>query len=271
MSLRTEYLGEELGGLYELSAEREPQIREAWTIVDVLELIGFSDKEGNFTLISDGSYGYYVLLCTDLDYSIERCLQKLEFEQQDYEDLWVRKIGGDQLTHVRMAGIFNILIKDMISCIGYSYYRIHQLSISVENDLPTPPPPLTSYAYKFIPDLTRSSIENRKPDEFLGVLYKGFCEPFRNSKIGGTACNSLIGDISWLRHHFSGHDLEIPGDPEKLPRGKIKKAEKILNVYAINRSLTHEIDVIIFKYNLLKSVAACLTDICDELGKIPLE
>ena len=90
MSLRTEDLGEELGGLYGLSDEKEPQIREAWTITDVLELIGFSDKEGNFTAIGDGSDGYYIILSTNLDSTTERCLQKLGFEQQDCEDIWVR-------------------------------------------------------------------------------------------------------------------------------------------------------------------------------------
>ncbi|HEW91756.1 MAG TPA: hypothetical protein ENF81_04360 [Thermotogaceae bacterium] len=257
-------LREEFSEMYRPYEDEEPLKRRVWSIEEIFSLLGCSLEEINIVEIGDGSYGYSVVLCTNLDKTIEILLKKLGYEQQGYEDLWVKEITDTTppVRETRLAGVMKVLIENLIDELGYKYKRLHQMCLKIQEGLA---PDLTSNVYDLNPSLRRASIEDKKPSEFLSVLYKGFCEPPKGAAITTEPCNSLMEDLSWFRHHFSGHDLEIPGDPQKPPHKKIEDVEKRLKKYTEKTSLTQEIDVIGFKYMLLKSVDACLSDICDKL------
>lgn len=258
-------LGGELGELYAPYEDEKPEV---WTIEEIFSLLGYS--EIHTAEIGDGSYGYSVVLCTNLDQPIKVLLRKLGYEQQEFDDLWAKEIADTtpQLRETRLAGVIKLLIEILIDEFGYKYHRMHQMCLGIEEGSA---PQITSTAYTLIPSLRKSSVEDRKASEFLSVLYRGFCEPFKNASMITESCKNLITDINRFRHHFSGHDLEIPGDPNRPPHKKIKDVESRLRKYIKKTSLTQEIDVLIFKYNLLKSLDDCLADICDELERIPLE
>jgi len=170
-----------------------------------------------------------------------------------------------------MIGIFSELIDELISELVERYSRICELSkiLCTESAVP-----LTSKTFTIYPRLKKASIEDTNISNFLSLLYTSFCEPFKilgkELKINLSQPN-IFSDINKLRHRFSGHDFEIPLDNKETPQQKLKKTEIALRRYTNSPSLTSKIDVLIFKYNLLRSLNLCLRDVCDFIDRIPIE
>ncbi|HEC92141.1 MAG TPA: hypothetical protein ENI51_03975 [Candidatus Atribacteria bacterium] len=152
-------------------------------------------------IISDGSYGYTVILCSNLSEEDKEVLYRLGFKELQ-PDLFCSNIE-QYYPYVTYKEIIKQRIRKIVEGIQDKIYAINSISLSQTGQQMFPPTNEQREAFTKLCNLLCS--DKVKFKQLLEIIYKTFLEPstkkFRKDK--------FWRDCAELRHHFVGHDREL--------------------------------------------------------------
>jgi len=210
--------------------------------------------------LSDGSYGYWTILTSNLEEDHKSLLINLKFEEVK-EDLWIKKVEGpEQIPDYKITELRKIRQEKIWSEILELIETINSISLSAEQELIFKP-------------TTNFTISSTKLKGFLCTNsneFSTFCEHFYKCLVESTSDRlpldfknkSFYRDIKELRHHCK-HDRGH--GKEKDIFKKYKKVSKIFLDLIVKKWPTERDDYINLELKILEKCKRWLKELVQNL------